>query len=56
MLSLYRFERCITLICMTKNDSVLRASERTGASICPAVCAVQLPHSAQTLEQRTFLG
>ncbi len=36
--SLYGLERYITCICMTKNGgSILRASERTGASICPAV-------------------
>ncbi len=45
----------VLLLSVPKLQSILRASERTGASICPAVNYSSAPHSTQTLEQCTFL-
>ncbi len=47
--------RNVLLLSYEQKLSILLTSERSGASICPAESAtVQLPHSAQTLEQCTF--
>ncbi len=54
VIALYRFER-YSYLCDQKWRSILRASEHTGAFICPAErAAIQLPLSTQTRQKHTF--